>query len=169
MQTPDPETVETTVYEEVEIAAPPEEVFRALTDPRELEEWWGSDDTYRTRDWEGDAQPGGEWSVRTTDADGNEGTVEGEYLVVDPPRRLEYTWRTSRDHFAPTRVRFDLVPVEVDGVSGTRVTVTHTGTIRATQSAAGPLAYGGLAGVLGGLAGHFLACASGAGPTGWRA
>ena len=135
MSAADPEAVETTIYEEVDIAAAPEEVFRALTDPRELEEWWGSHETHRTRTWRVDARPGGEWSVRTTDADGNESTVEGEYLVVEPPRRLEYTWRNSRDGFAPTRVRYDLAPVEVDGVPGTRVSVSHTGINPATPCA----------------------------------
>jgi uncharacterized protein YndB with AHSA1/START domain len=168
MPTPESETVESTVYEEVEIAAPPEEVFRALTDPRELEEWWGSGDGYRTREWEVDARPGGEWRVRTTDGEGNEATVEGEYLVVDPPRRLEYTWRTSRDGFAPTRVRYDLAPAEVDGVDGTRVTVTHTGSIRSSEYAA-PVAFGGSASSIRRLVDHLMACASAAGPSGgWR-
>ena len=31
------------------IAASPERVFEALTDPAQLAEWWGSDDTLRTR------------------------------------------------------------------------------------------------------------------------
>ena len=111
----------------VEIAAPPEQVFQALTDPEQLETWWGSEDTYRTSGWQVDPQPGGEWSVRTTDANGDEATVRGEYLVVDPPRVLEYTWAASWDDFAPTTVRFELSPAVVRGVSGTRLTVTHNG------------------------------------------
>lgn len=125
---------ETTVFADVDIAAPPEDVFRALTDPSELAEWWGGD-TYRTEGWEVDARPGGEWSARTTDADGNEGIVHGEYLVVDEPRRLEYTWRPSWEDFAPSRVRIDLAPVRVDGEAGTRVTVTHTAPVRLTMRA----------------------------------
>ena len=42
----------------VEIAAPPEAVFRALTDPTELPRWWGSADAYRTNDWKVDLRPG---------------------------------------------------------------------------------------------------------------
>ena len=30
----------------MEVAGSPEKVFRALTDPKELEQWWGSDDVY---------------------------------------------------------------------------------------------------------------------------
>lgn len=43
----------------IEIAAPPAAVFRALTDPKELEQWWGADDSYRTRDWRIDLRRGG--------------------------------------------------------------------------------------------------------------
>ena len=111
----------------VEIAAPPEEVFEALTDPAQLEEWWGTPESYRTGDWRTEPSPGGEWSVRTTAADDSEARVQGEYRVVDPPHTLEFTWAASWDDFAETTVRFDLVPTVVQGVSGTRLTVTHSG------------------------------------------
>ena len=70
-------------------------------------------------------------------ADRLEGTLGGEYRVVDPPRVLEHTWEASWDE-APTIVRYELAPARVGGVSGTRVTVTHT----AFQGAVG-LALGG--------------------------
>ena len=115
------------VHTDIEIAAAPEDVFRALTDPEELAAWWGSEQTYRTRDWQIDARPGGAWSVRTIDQSGKEGTVHGRYLAVDAPRLLECTWHASWDDFAPTRIRYELAPATVDGVSGTRLIVTHTG------------------------------------------
>ena len=115
------------VHAAIEIAAPPEEVFRSLTDPRELAAWWGAAEGRRTHDWQVDARPGGAWSVRTTDAGGAEGTVRGEFRVVDPPRVLECSWEASWDDFAPTTVRYELAPALVRGVSGTRLTVTHTG------------------------------------------
>jgi uncharacterized protein YndB with AHSA1/START domain len=111
----------------VEIAAPPEQVFRALTDPEQLAAWWGSGDSYRTREWRVDARPGGAWSARTTDAAGADGVIGGEVRVVDPPRVLEYTWRASWDPLATTVVRYELAPATVRGVSGTRLTVTHAG------------------------------------------
>ena len=40
------------VKAEIEIEAPPERVFHSLTDPGELAAWWGSDDMYRTHDWQ---------------------------------------------------------------------------------------------------------------------
>jgi len=108
----------------VEIAAPPAEVFEALTNPRELAAWWGGDDA-RTLDCESDARPGGAWHVRTLGPDGVERSVGGEYRVVEPPSRLEQTWQATEDA-APSLVRYDLEPAPVDGAEGTRLTVTHT-------------------------------------------
>ncbi len=125
------------VRADIEIAAPPERVFEALTDPAQLAAWWGSAETHRAHDWQADVQPGGRWEARTTDATGREGTLGGEYRVVDPPRVLEHTWEASWDE-APTIVRYELAPARVGGVSGTRVTVTHTG----FEGAVG-LAFGG--------------------------
>ena len=111
----------------VDIAAPPDAVFEALLDPAQLATWWGSDDSYRTHDWDIDAHVGGEWAVHTISTSGDEGTVRGEYLAIDEPRSLEYTWRASWDDFAPTIVRYELTPILIDDTEGTRLDVTHTG------------------------------------------
>ena len=108
----------------VEIAAPPDRVFEALTDARELLEWWG-DEGSRVVDSESDVRPGGAWEVRTVDRNGDDRSFGGEYRVVDPPHRLEQTWQSS-DDAEPSLVRYDLEPLDVDGVAGTRLTVTHT-------------------------------------------
>jgi len=119
----DRDNIETTI----ELAASPERVFAALTDPQELAAWWGSDDTYRTRDWRIDARPGGEWSARTIDPSGNEGSIHGTFTIVDRPGVLESTWRASWDEMGTTTVRYDLSPAIVHDAPGTRLTVTHTG------------------------------------------
>ncbi|HEU4584734.1 MAG TPA: SRPBCC domain-containing protein [Gemmatimonadaceae bacterium] len=121
------EATDDSVRATVEIAVPPEEVFEALTDPAQLEEWWGTPESYRTSDWRLEPSAGGEWSVRTEAPDGTEASVHGEYRVVDPPRTLEFTWAASWNDFTETTVRFDLVPAVVRGAPGTRVTVTHSG------------------------------------------
>ena len=110
----------------VEIAAPPARVFEALTDPRELATWW--DDDASSTSCESDPRPGGEWHVRTVDPDGGEHTVGGEYRVVDPPHRLEQTWRAD-DEADASIVRYDLEPIAIDGSEGTRLTVTHRETV----------------------------------------
>lgn len=115
----------------VDIAAPPADVFRALVDPRELSAWLGGTampasprDDLPPELWA--ASPGAPWRAPAIAPDGTTGTVAGEYLSVVPPQRLETTWRASWNDFATERVRFELVPIDVSGVEGTRVTVTHS-------------------------------------------
>ena len=46
---------------EVQIAAPRERVFRALTDPAQLMQWWGQKGMYHHTRWTADLRPGGAW------------------------------------------------------------------------------------------------------------
>jgi uncharacterized protein YndB with AHSA1/START domain len=116
---------------DVEIAAPVEAVFRALTDPGELAAWWGSATDYRTHSWQVDLRAGGRWSCQAVDAkDGHKSEVRGEYLTVEPPRLLVFTWEPSWEKYARTTIRYDLTPV----ASGTRLVVTHSGFTTATAA-----------------------------------
>jgi len=107
----------------VEIATPPERVFRALTDPNELPAWWGSDDLYRTTKHTADLRVGGKWRSEGKGADGSEFAVEGEYLEIDAPRKLVLTWVAPWDGGNTTTITYRLEPIE----GGTRVTVRHQG------------------------------------------
>ena len=106
----------------VEIAATPERVYRALTTD-EVVKWWGSPDTYRTTKWAGDLRVGGQWRSEGIMTDGKAFTVGGEYLELDPPRKLSFTWRPSWDDNHETRVIYRLEPT----ATGTRVTLRHEG------------------------------------------
>jgi uncharacterized protein YndB with AHSA1/START domain len=115
----------------VDIAAPPVDVFRALIDPRELAAWLGSETMLGAPRDEHQTDPPGPllgtaWRAPAIAPDGTTGTVAGEYLSVAPPHWLETTWRASWNDLATERVRFELVPIDVSGVEGTRITVTHT-------------------------------------------
>jgi uncharacterized protein YndB with AHSA1/START domain len=78
---------------EIQIATPPDRVFQALTDPRQLLQWWGQKGMYRGTSWTTDVRPGGQWrSEGVSDTDGSTFNVSGEYLEVDPPGTLAYTW-----------------------------------------------------------------------------
>jgi uncharacterized protein YndB with AHSA1/START domain len=126
------------IHAVVEIAAPPERVFRALTEPHELAAWWGSADTYQTFDWSIDLRPGGQWSCQARIAGADRlSSVRGEYRVIEPPRLLEYTFLASWEEFAPTLVRIEIEPSAI----GARVTVLHTGKL-ATDDAYGGIAEG---------------------------
>jgi uncharacterized protein YndB with AHSA1/START domain len=119
-------SAERIVRASIEIAARPEDVFDALTDPRELAAWLGGIDDVADAEWAPDAAVGTSWSAPVIAPDGAMGVVRGEFLVVDSPCRLVSTWHASWDHYARTVVRYELEPVEVDGRAGTRVTVIHS-------------------------------------------
>jgi uncharacterized protein YndB with AHSA1/START domain len=108
---------------EIDIAAPPEAVFQALTDPEQLAAWWGDDGMYRTHNWQIDLRVGGLWSCDARNANGNVGKVHGRFLEVQPPTGLAYTWNPSWDTIPETHVRFKLRPT----ASGTRVEILHDG------------------------------------------
>jgi len=44
---------------EIFIAAPPERVYQALTDPEQAPRWWGQAGMYRVTGWQADLRPGG--------------------------------------------------------------------------------------------------------------
>ena len=74
----------------IEIAAPPERVFRALT-TEELSKWWGSAEMYRVTAFEIDLRVGGGWRSDGVGADGTPFHVGGKVLELEPPRKLVQT------------------------------------------------------------------------------
>jgi uncharacterized protein YndB with AHSA1/START domain len=118
---------------EIEINAPPEKVFEALTDPAQLEQWWGSADYYRTRNWVSDLRPGGERSGDAIGADGKVAKVRGEYRVVDKPRLLEFTWEPSWDDFVRTVVRAEITRTD----RGSVLVIEHSGFAPGSRSCEG--------------------------------
>jgi uncharacterized protein YndB with AHSA1/START domain len=112
------------IQAEIHIAAPPERVFQALTDPRQLMQWWGQRGMYHHIDWKADVRPGGAWrSDGVSDVDGTPYHVSGEYVDVDPPRLVSYTWIASWSGPAQTLVRWELEPSS----GGTMVRLRHSG------------------------------------------
>jgi uncharacterized protein YndB with AHSA1/START domain len=134
-----------TVHAEIFIAAPPERVFQALTDPAQMPQWWGQQGLYRITEWKGDLRPGGKWSSVGVSADGTAFRVEGEYLEVDPPRRLVQTWTASYMGTLKTTVYWELEPQTVHGLhpsgprkagTGTLVKLRHEGFASAPEAGA---------------------------------
>lgn len=75
---------------EKRINASPDEVFRYLTESALYTRWMGTSA-------EIDARPGGAFRVEVP---GGSAAV-GEYLVVDPPGLLVYTWGWENDELVP--------------------------------------------------------------------
>jgi len=124
------------VTAEIFIAAPPQRVFEALTDPKQAPQWWGQEGLYRITEYRGDVRVGGKWASVGVGADGKEFRVDGEYLEIDPPRRLVYTWIASFMGPQKTTVHWELEPRDVHGLqqsgprkrgTGTMVKIRHEG------------------------------------------
>ena len=85
------------IVNEIEIAAPPERVFQALTQADQLVQWWTSE-TCPREFWQMDVRRGGRWHFKNkpsaTMAINGVNVFEaiGEILEFDPPRVLVYTW-----------------------------------------------------------------------------
>ena len=118
------------IVAEIQIAAPPERVYRALSDAQELQRWFHGGDECPVKFWKMEARVGGKYSYET-----QAGSIEinrvrefkchGEIVECDPPRLLVYTWIANwhDDVSIPTVVRWELTPIQ----NGTYLKVTHSG------------------------------------------
>ncbi|MEO6798280.1 MAG: SRPBCC domain-containing protein [Candidatus Dormibacter sp.] len=105
----------------VEIAVPPERVFRALVS-EEICNWWVRPGVFDTREWTGEVRVGGRWRASGV-GKGGPYALEGEFLEIDPTRKLVHTWHTVGTPGAPTAVSYLLEEIE----DGTRITLRHSG------------------------------------------
>ncbi|MEO8452556.1 MAG: SRPBCC domain-containing protein [Gemmatimonadota bacterium] len=113
------------IVEVVEIDTPPERVFAALTTPGELIQWWTDPALCVSTKWEMDLRVGGVWSSRWRwTANGDEFSLGGEVVALEPPRLLVYSWRDGRyPNLAPTTVRYEIEARP----GGARIRMTHSG------------------------------------------
>lgn len=109
------------IVSEIQIAAKPERVFQALTDPAEVIQWWGQKGVYQATEYDADLRVGGGWHTAGDGPDGRHFVVKGTITEMNPPRVLAYTWMASWTGDAQTVVRWELSPTE----AGTRVRVLH--------------------------------------------
>ncbi len=107
---------------ELFIAAPRERVFDALTDPKQASQWWGQKGSCQMDNFSMDVRTGGKWSTTGVSAANGIVEVHGEFLEIDPPRRLSYTW-TSSWLQKVTKVLWELENLN----GGTFLKLTHTG------------------------------------------
>jgi len=102
------------------LPAPPERVFRALTDPDALAAWFWPTDFGPTA--LADARPGGRFRIAAAGGPFGPFAVEGRYTVVEPPHRLAFTWRWDGDD-EETMVTIELAAAG----EGTTLTLVHDG------------------------------------------
>ena len=110
----------------VEVAAPSERVWQALT-TAEVERWWGSEDTYRVEQWSADLRLGGRWSLLVRTRDGKTHPASGTFLKIDAPHKIvqtrKYEWNHPTLGWVDTIVTYRLQPI----ATGTRITVRQDG------------------------------------------
>jgi uncharacterized protein YndB with AHSA1/START domain len=105
-------TIPDEVRRTIEIRAPRQRVWAALTEPNEILGW------FPTERAEIDLRPGGEASF-VWDESSDEAIVD----IVEPPDRLVFRWRPAGLDRPYTTVSFSLEEIE----DGTRLTLVETG------------------------------------------
>jgi len=97
------------------IAAPPEKVWQALTDPEMTEKYWFG---FRV------AAAGKPGDYMTARSPAGKEVHRDVILESDPPRRLSYAWQPLYDEMRserPSRVTFELEPFKEQ----TKLTIVH--------------------------------------------
>ena len=103
--------------------APAQAVFDAWTSEEVMRRWFHADPEWETPSAEVDLRVGGRLRVVMRDPKvGEDHGASGEYTVIDPPRRLAFTWLWDDN---PTRMLIEIDFEEADGA--TTVRFTHSG------------------------------------------
>jgi uncharacterized protein YndB with AHSA1/START domain len=107
------------VQREIFIAARPEAVFEFFRDPALMALWIGRGHLL-------DARPGGAFHIEVSD--GN--VASGTFTVVDPPRRIAFTWGWEAQTFSRVELPpgSSLVEIELEPRDGgTLLRLRHSG------------------------------------------
>jgi uncharacterized protein YndB with AHSA1/START domain len=109
----DATTESISVEREIAIAASPETVWELLVEPDSAMRWMGQTVTF-------DLRPGGEYRVEVIPGH----VASGEFVEIDPPRRLVHTWGWEGEAGVPpgsSTVEYELIPTG----DGTLLRFTH--------------------------------------------
>jgi uncharacterized protein YndB with AHSA1/START domain len=110
-------STETAVQRTIAIDASPETVWQFLIDPEKTTAWWGLTASF-------DPRPGGAYRIEVIPGH----TASGEFVELDEPRRLVYTWGWEAGEDGPNPVPPGSSTVEIELASdgaGTVLNFTH--------------------------------------------
>lgn len=111
------------IVQERVLSASPSDVFAAWTDPASLRVWMCPADDIARASAEVDFRVGGAFRIVMHGKEGDY-TQTGEYLEIDSPRRLVFTWISD---FVPTAEARTKVTVTLEPVDGgrTKIVLVH--------------------------------------------
>jgi uncharacterized protein YndB with AHSA1/START domain len=109
------------------VSASADELFRAWIEPERFARWFAPKPMTVTA-LRIDARPGGEYEIEVSGPTnggkcGANSRVKGRFLVVDPGKRLSFTWFTAADPFGETTVVIDFRATD----GGTELRLRHSG------------------------------------------
>jgi len=112
------------IVREIRIDARPEIVFQYFVDPERLVRWMGAQATL-------EPHPGGLFRV---DYGPEYGAARGEFLAVEPHRRVIFTWgwENPADPVQPGQSTVEVTIEPADGAS--RLTLRHSGLVGASRA-----------------------------------
>lgn len=114
--------------------APREKVFKAMTDPDLIPQWWGPRGT-TTRVEEMNVEPGGRWRFAMGD-DATE-AFSGTYRAIEAPERIEQTFEWGG---MPGYISVEVM--ELSDLGDGRTRVSNTTTFHFTEERDGMIASG---------------------------
>ena len=91
------------------VAAPPEDVYAAWLDAESLRQWMHVAPG-PCRAVEVDPRVGGRYRFVMEGPDGNDIEIAGEYVELDPPRRIVFTWRFTATDDTDSLVTITFTP-----------------------------------------------------------
>ena len=103
------------IEKNLQIAAPIEKVWAALTDPSAIGSWMGDESV------EVELSVGGRYALF-------DGETTGAFTRIEPPNVLEYTWRQGgwRKDWPDSLVRWELQSAGEGGQARTQARLTHS-------------------------------------------
>jgi uncharacterized protein YndB with AHSA1/START domain len=123
--------------------APRDLVWRAFTDPAQVPLWWGPHGSTTTV-VEMDVRPGGKWRYVSAAPGRDDVAFFGEYLEVDPPAGLKWTFLFDVDGSGPQGGPETFVFEDLGG----RTKVTSTGHMGSSEAIDGAVAVGMVGGAI---------------------
>jgi uncharacterized protein YndB with AHSA1/START domain len=105
------------------IKAPRDRVYAAWTDPAQLKQWFGPENV-QTRDLIADARVDGTFRWDLINSEGEEMTIRGKYLELQPNKKIVFTWQWDDDETWKNQI--SVVSVELEDRDGrTELRLTH--------------------------------------------